>query len=316
MSWPEEEPGFEPGEEELEDPAQLEEAAEDDPLAALEPEVRARVEAKIGATYEAKLQEDKKALSRTYNKAQQDAAAKGFKLVNGEISITDPEKARQWLGGTPAPKAENPADADAGDEEIQDWDSAAEIARKLEKRHAKATAAAVEAATKPLKEALEQVTGHVSRTQLGAVSESARPVLDELGIGYLADTEGFKSAFAQAIQSVPMAQRNDPQTIETAALMCVPAARRWAAENGVKPPKEDGSAQRAAIADHQRAQLGRTGPSRGTPSAEPAISAQDKRDWSDLNKMVGRTLSQKEYLALRDDQDASGSAYAAARGGR
>jgi hypothetical protein len=308
MSWPQDEPEFEP-EEEVTEP---EEEAEDDPLADLDPEVRAKVEAKIGATFEAKLQEDKKALSRTYNKAQQDAATKGFKLVNGEISITDPEKARQWLGGVKeAPKPEAAA-ADT-EESINEWDSAAEIAAKLERKHDRRTKDAVEAATKPLREQLEAVTGHVSQVQMGAVAESARPVLDELNIGYLADTEGFKQAFTQALQSVPLAQRSDPQTIETAALMCVPAARRWAAENGVKPPKNDGSAEREAVAAHNRGTLARTGPSRGTPSAEPTITAQDRQDWTFFNQMAGRTLTQKEFLAARDGQDEAGSEYAAAR---
>jgi hypothetical protein len=279
---------FPDNEDDLElDPGQDEEEQEEqDPLADLDPEIRERVTAQLEAQKAAEIAEFRTGYSKRFTAAQRDADEKGFVIGDdGKLAVRDPEKfakfAGQFVGTPPKPEPKTEAEDPIPDPTFDPKGHAAWVARQVQE--------GVRAAMGPLE-------GVLAQQQAGSVNDTARAFLESLGMPEAAEHEAFQQHFAQAIATVPLAQRN-PQAIQAAAGMALGAALPAIKAN--PQPKTPAF----TTADANRSVVRQIGGSRGN-GTRPADNGYSEAEL-DGARVLG--VTPLEYRALGADQ--TGGAY-------
>lgn len=209
------------GEDEEEDlgyEAEEEEEEAPDPLADLDEDTRTNVDALIEARAKALADEQTNTLRGSLGKwgqAKKELDALGIVVDDsGHVGAHDPAKfaeAAKRFAGTPEQEQQKQEE----DLTINVWDEPGEIDRKVSLRVARAT----EAAMKPVLDQMQALTGFLGQQSLPTVAAQAKPFLEIIGLGHVADSPEFSQGMAHALKDVPLAGRQDPATIRAAAGM-------------------------------------------------------------------------------------------------
>ncbi len=255
---------------EYEEEELLEEEEEEapDPLADLDEDTRTNVDALIEARAKALADEQTNTLRGSLGKwgqAKKELDALGIVVDDsGHVGAADPAKLSayaQQFRETPTEKAPEE------DLTINPWDTPEDMDRKVSLRVAKAT----ETAMKPILDQMQALSGFLGQQSLPTATAAAKPWLDTIGLGHVADSPDFQQGMALALKDVPLAQRQDPATIRAAAGMVLGAL----SDETLRPPSNGARTERPVVQDvvtlGHRANLASASASRGRAAAEDRI---------------------------------------------
>lgn len=297
---PEDEAGYEP-EPEADEPEQV-----DDPLADYDDDTRALIEAErekardeAEAAAEAKINDFKGNYGRRYNATIQDLRAQGYDVADdGKVLVRDANRAAASFKEQVVPLALGQQPPQAEEEITLDpYDTAEELTRKANILAKRESARAVEAATKPLMDRLDQLLGVVGTQARGPAEQQARAELATLGLEALADEEefaaNFNSAIDAAVKQHGVAVLNNPDLIRSTAGLAAFNVSPEVRQRALTARQQPGPTPQQRASAAMRNSTGALGPSRGMGAAdytqEDALGAQ----------ILG--ISVEEYRRLGED---------------
>lgn len=249
---------------------QQDEEEQEDPLAGMPDEDRARIEALIAereqaaqAAAEAEFNERISKRDARVNTRLQNLQKIGVGFGDDDtVAFTDPAKLGQVaLGfvGQGAPKPEKPEPEAV----VIDWngDVDAQIANLVDQRASSRLEALLDEKLAPLMKQMEQARALAGRPLLAQVADLAREQLDDSNVGHLADHEYFDEALRQAVKdSLPEDKWSDPVAVGSLASMVGFDLSRRFPDQKTKRTERNQDADNANV---YRNSLGATGASRG-----------------------------------------------------
>ena len=267
------------------DPEGIGDEGADDPLAGLNEEQRAAVEARTAALVEEQINQFKGNYGRRFGAAIADARSKGLDIgEDGAVLIRDPQAAAKALGITVAQaeqQMQRQEDLDPLDEPIDAFNEDPETTEaKIRRRAEKIADERFNKRFGELEERLARAEGAAYRPINQAVPDLAREALDGWGHGIYAEHPEFAETVTKMAQSMangdPQAL-TDPKLVEMAAMAAVTLLKDTLPDDVRARAAETrrGQDPAALAAEARRRALGQTSPSRHTPARGQAFADED-----------------------------------------
>jgi hypothetical protein len=311
------------------DELDLEETAgepEEDLLAGLDDATRTAVEARIAAQVAAAAEAEKARLGEEFKQHQAGYTKRlstgnrqleerfGLSLdADGNPVFKDPAKFGQaalGLVGAAGPAKVAPDELDAP---IDYTEEPAVLQAKIDRQIERRSAEALKAAMGPIETQLAEMRalmGVASQPALNSVPDTARDLLDELGVGSLADHQDFATALRDAVQkNLQPGQWHDPMALQSVALMVGGQLAREAPDRKTQRSTETVEARNANL---YRASVGATGASRGggrAPTADQQARAEYEQFKKDFPEQAHTSF---ERFRLMENEDANYGHFQAA----
>jgi F0F1-type ATP synthase membrane subunit b/b' len=264
--------GYGPEPEE-DDPAPDPLADYDDDTRALIEQEREKARAEAKAEAESEIGDFKAKYGRRYNATIKDLRDQGYDVADdGKVLVRDANQAAAAFKNNVVPLALGQAPT-AQEEEItlDPYDTAEELTRKANALADRKVSKAVEEATKPLMEALNEIRGYMGQQAEAPAEEAARAQLEKIGLGAVADDPEFakeyRAALKQGASQYGPQVLHDPGFIRMTAGMVAMNMPDDVLQKARQPVQGGPSPQQRASAA-MRNSTGALGPSRGMGSAE------------------------------------------------
>ncbi|HEU4753095.1 MAG TPA: hypothetical protein VFU47_08300, partial [Armatimonadota bacterium] len=225
--------GWDPEDEELDEPEGEPEGAAaeeepDDPEAEIERRAAARAEQLAAQMAQERINEFKGNYGRRFGRVIEQLKARGEVVdEEGNVGVTDPAKLLQSVTGLLPGQKPGAAEEDPEPDPVYDPQGYRDWTRRQLKRE-------VEAAVKPLQQALEQTRGLAAQPLLSGVASQAAEALQGYGLGDVTEHPQFTQIITQAMRQsgIPEEQWGDPEAVEMVALSMVPHLRKGLAGSG------------------------------------------------------------------------------------
>jgi hypothetical protein len=274
------------------------ESAPEDPLAALDENIRNAVQSRIQQESDAAAEAARQEVLRTQSQKDgrhgntvRQMAQFGLTVdpQTGNVIAQDPQALLLAAGRFSAQTQPEPVDEEPEPYETEKY-------RDWTKRQ---VAQAVEAAQAPLLKGIQELQQLMTQTTFSNAprpQDLARQTLAEYGQDGLADTQEFQSALSEILATATPTQLAQPGTVRMATLMAMDTAR----QSGAKPPTPPAApaqpAVNPAVAAQQaaRAGIGQVNVSAGH-SAPPRDVPREQRLAQTLEQITGRKISKATF---------------------
>lgn len=249
--------------------------------------------ARLKAEFEEEFKQHKSNYGRRFTVAQQQLKERGLTVdESGNVGVVDPRTAAAWFMGANAGQVQEPAPEVP--DPMYEPDKYREFVTEQAVRRSREEASRELA---DLKAQIQSMQAMLQKGQMPGVVQGARQYLSEMGLEAFANEPEFDGLVQEAYRGVPPEMRDDPMSVNTAALFAMAALQKQKGITGRGQAPAGGQRQSAPLR-----QAAGIGPSRGVsaPQARQEQYSEAALVWSET---TGQHPSAWDALEQHGDAD-------------